>query len=163
MARDLKTNRPATEVDLEAKNIITGIDKAIGKDHLHRLLVSAMAIPNFSRAFHESAHAETLRRLAIVAIALKRYELKFGKAPSNLFALAPEFLSAVPIDPMSGKALCYRLNADGTPVLYSAGDDGKDGGGDATPTFAKGKPGLWEGRDAVWPTAASDEEMAKAK
>jgi hypothetical protein len=163
LARDLKTNRPGPEVNFAATNIITEINNAIRKDRLHRLLVSAMAIPNFSRAFQTAARAETQRRLAISAIAVKRYELKYGKAPSSLNALVPEFLSAVPIDPMSGKALCYRLKSDGTQVLYSVGEDGKDDGGDATPTFAKGKPGLWEGRDAVWPTATSDEEMAKVE
>jgi hypothetical protein len=40
-------------------------------------------------------------------------------------------------------------------LLYSVGKDGKDDGGDPTPPV--GMPaGLWEGRDAVWPSAATE-------
>jgi hypothetical protein len=97
--------------------------------------------------------------LTITAIAIKRYELKHGAAPVELSALAPDFLSAAPIDPMSGKPLGYRLKADKTLVLYSAGEDGRDDGGDATPLIT-GIFGLWAGKDAVWPAAATDEESA---
>ena len=74
--------------------------------------------------------------------------------------MTPEFLLAVPIDPMSGKPLGYRLKQDRTFVLYSTGEDGKDDGGDATPTVA-GKFELWSGKDAVWPTAVAGEESAE--
>jgi hypothetical protein len=76
--------------------------------------------------------------------------LKNGRLPASLAALVPEFAASAPIDPMSGKPLCYRVNEDGTFLLYSVGEDGKDDGGDATPT-AGSPPGLWTGRDAVWP------------
>ncbi len=85
-----------------------------------------------------------------------RYQLKHGAAPKELNALVPEFLASVPMDPMSGKPLCYRLNADGTFTLYSTGEDGKDDGGDGTPSDGGQKFGLWEGRDAVWPTAVEE-------
>ena len=163
LARDVKTNRPWSEVAPGATNIIKEIDGAIGKDRFHRLMVSAIAIPNFTGAFRHAVQAETLRRLAISAIAIKRYELKYGREPPSLEALTPEFLQMVPIDPMSGKALCYRLNADGTHVLYSVGEDGKDDAGDGTPSSRYTAGDLWNGRDAVWPTAASDEEVAKAE
>jgi hypothetical protein len=67
--------------------------------------------------------------------------------------LVPEFISAVPIDPMDIQPLRYKLNADGTFVLYSVGEDGKDDGGDPTPTDSKSPPDLWNARDAVWPVA----------
>ncbi len=53
---------------------------------------------------------------------------------------------------MSGQALCYRVGANGSFALYSVGEDGQDDGGDANPPPGS-KLGLWEGRDAVWPSA----------
>jgi hypothetical protein len=62
----------------------------------------------------------------------------------------PEFLPALPFDYMSGRPLCYRLNTTGF-LLYSVGEDGRDDGGD--PKSPSGtKLGLWEGRDALWPS-----------
>jgi hypothetical protein len=163
LARQVKASRPWPEINLASSNLINELDRRMTEDHFHRLRVSAIAIPNFTRVFATTAHAETLRRLTVTAIALKRYQLKHGAPPSDLAVLTPEFLTTVPIDPMSGKALCYRLKADGTFVLYSTGEDGKDDGGDATPREADGKFGLWEGRDAVWPAAATEEEEKAAE
>ena len=80
----------------------------------------------------------------------------------DLAALVPEFLTAIPHDPMSGKLLIYRLRPDGAFLLYSVGLDGRDDGGDPRPG-AGGKPGLWEGLDAVWPDAAGAGDGTKAK
>ena len=119
----------------------------------YRYLFSAIAIPNFMKAANVSVRNETQRRLTVVAIALARYRLRSGEYPVNLDALVPQFLSAVPMDLMSAKPLCYRLNSDGTFTLYSAGEDGRDDGGDPTPSTATNKFDLWSGRDAVWPVA----------
>jgi hypothetical protein len=65
---------------------------------------------------------------------------------------------------MSGKALRYHLRpGDGDFLLYSVGEDGKDDGGD--PTQQEGKKSyrqIWDGRDAVWPSAATTEEANSA-
>jgi hypothetical protein len=92
--------------------------------------------------------------LTLAAIAVKRYQLRHGHRPPSLEALVPEFLTVVPYDYMSGKALGYRLGTDGNYVLYSVGEDGKDDGGDPTPSSGASS-GLWSGRDAVWPSAAA--------
>jgi hypothetical protein len=106
---------------------------------------------------------ETERRLAVVAIALQRYHLSHGQWPSSLTALVPEQLSAVPPDPMTSQSLLYHLQTDGTYVLYSAGTDGQDDGGDPTPVNPTDPPGLWTGRDAVWPHAATPAQIAVAE
>jgi hypothetical protein len=95
--------------------------------------------------------------MTLAAIALKRYQLRHGKLPSSLEALVPEFLPALPYDYMSAKPLCYRHKTDGSYVLYSVGVDGKDDGGDPTPLPGT-PPGLWGGRDAVWPSPATGPE-----
>jgi hypothetical protein len=105
--------------------------------------------------------AEVGKRMVIAAIALKRYQLKHGKYPSDLNALAPEFLLAVPLDPVDGKPLRYRLNADGTFILYSIGSNGVDDGGNASLPFRSFNY-TWPDRralDWVWPQPATPAEI----
>jgi len=102
---------------------------------------------------------EAARQIVIGAIALKRYQLRHGSFPARLSDMVPEFVAAVPDDPMDGKPLRYRLDSDGTYVLYSVGEDGKDDGGDVSPATPS-KTATWlQGRDWVWPLPASDEEV----
>jgi hypothetical protein len=138
IARMLKDGHPWPEVHVAVTNLHAMLDHELGSAHGRRMIMSAMAIPNFLRAFEMTARTETMRRLAITAIAIQRYRLRNGKPPENLAALRPEFLSEVPIDPMSGKPLCYHSNADGSFALYSVGEDGKDEGGSS-------------GADILWP------------
>ncbi len=78
-----------------------------------RHLVSFILMPNYDRAHTLCLRHETQRRFTITAIALERYRLRNGKFPTELDALVPQFLAAVPMDLMSAKSLCYRLNGDG--------------------------------------------------
>ena len=78
--------------------------------------------------------------------------------PATLAALMPEFLPAIPHDPVNGEPLHYQLHLDGTFRLYSVGENGQDDGGD--PSLKKGassKSLSWQSRDAldwVWPQPA---------
>jgi hypothetical protein len=116
-----------------------------------RYWFSAMAIPNFSRAVDTGLRNETERQLTVAAIALRRYHLRHGQWPATLADLTPEFFKEVPCDPMTGKSLCYYPVETGGFVLYSVGEDEKDNDGDPSPQTSTAKPGLWEGKDAVWP------------
>lgn len=107
--------------------------------------------------------AEVAKQIAITAIALKRYQLRHGSYPSNLTELIPEFMSEIPRDPADGEPLRYRPVADGTFLLYSIGEDGKDDGGDPNPPDAS-KSRAWQfGRDWVWPQPATAEEIKAAE
>ena len=101
---------------------------------------------------------EAGKQLTVTAIALKRYKLRHGALPTDLIALVPEFLPAVPLDPVNAQPLHYKPNADGTFLLYSVGEDAEDNGGDPTSTNPKT---LWwqRGRDWVWPQPASAQEV----
>jgi hypothetical protein len=161
-AAEQKSGRAAAEASkkLEAK-----IEESSLYDRLRFLFSSEVARPSWDPAgvrwVDRAVESETLRELALTAIALKRYELRHGKPAPNLAALVPEFLPELPRDYMDGKPLRYRLNADGSFLLYSVGQDGQDDGGDATPTSGAGtKPNLQNGRDIVWPAPASAEEIA---
>ncbi|MCX7722209.1 MAG: hypothetical protein N2379_04005 [Verrucomicrobiae bacterium] len=117
-------------------------------------------ILTIAQSLKHALRAETDRALTVCAIALKRYQLSHGKLPESLEALVPEFLSAVPIDYMDGKPLKYRLNPDGTFVLYSVGEDGTDNGADTSPLPGKERSRRrWDRRDVVWPLPALPEEI----
>jgi hypothetical protein len=101
--------------------------------------------------------------MVVVALALERFRLRNGRLPANLAALTPDFLAATPLDGMDGKPFRYQLKPDGTFLLYSVGEDGRDDGGDSSRT--EGKESyyqIWDGKDALWPSAASPSEAEKA-
>lgn len=160
--RALRTGRPWQDVAQRIENLDSQIERKSHGPQRFLYLVSLVSIPNFRNAILLTIQTETKRRLVIVSIALKRYQLRHDRLPERLDALAPAFVTAVPLDPMSGAPLRYRLNADGTFSLYSVGEDGKDDGGDATAvtsTAANQPParlGAWGGRDTVWPWPAGD-------
>ena len=109
---------------------------------------------------HRLLAAEAGRQLLVTAIALKRSQLKHGSYPSDLAALQPDFLAGPPLDPVDGQLLRYKLNPDGTFLLYSIGEDGEDNGGDPTATTNSKTSFPWlKGRDVVWPRAATDAEV----
>jgi hypothetical protein len=124
-----------------------------------RYWFSTMTVPNCQRASDIGVRVETEKRMTVVAIAVKRYQVRHSKSPASLAELVPEFLTTVPLDCLSGRPFRYRPRADGQFLLYSVGEDGRDDGGDATPA-ATGKLGLWEGRDAVWPEPATELEAS---
>jgi hypothetical protein len=119
-----------------------------------------MMLPNVVKGSQIVVQGEAERQLTIAAISLRRYRLRHGSLPETLGALMPEFVTALPLDPMSGKPLSYRLRPDGTFVLYSVGEDGQDNGGDPA-SLTPGKFGLWESRDAVWPVPTGEPMMGR--
>jgi len=78
--------------------------------------------------------------------------------------LAPEFLKSVSTDCMDGQPLRYRRNADGTFLLYSVGENGKDDGGNPAlrPDVEPSHYNYWQNPDAldwVWPLPATEAEI----
>lgn len=107
---------------------------------------------------------EAMRRIVITSISLKRYRLKYGKYPASLSDLTPEFIPHIPLDPVDGKPLRYQLMADGTFLLYSIGQNGRDDGGDGSidTTIGQNFPFFWsdpEALDWVWPQPATAAEI----
>jgi hypothetical protein len=125
-------------------------------DQLRRLDHNITAMP---KSLAKAMRAETDRSLALTAIALKRYQLRHGKYPERLSELVPEFLAAIPVDYMDGQPIKYqRLDENGF-LLYSVGEDGRDDGGDLTPTKSPSSRNLWLRRDYVWPAPATPQEV----
>jgi hypothetical protein len=107
---------------------------------------------------------DVAKKTVTTAIALKRYQLRHGNLPPNLSALVPEFLPAVPLDPVDGNPLHYRPNGDGTYLLYSVGSNGKDDGGNPElEKYVEGKSIYWlnnHALDWVWPQPATAVEIS---
>ena len=118
---------------------------------------------DFSTVVRSTIRTETARRVVVTAIAIKRFQLRNGRYPVNLGELVPDFLPSIPIDPMSGKPLCYRPDPFGPYLLYSVGTDGKDEGGDPTLSSVSTSTSFqWQNphaRDWVWPRPATPEEI----
>jgi hypothetical protein len=103
------------------------------------------------------AGIEAQRSLVLAAVALERHQHKHGSYPGSLKLLVPEFLAALPRDPMNGQPLRYRRTDDGTFTLYSVGWNSQDDNGDPIPV---GTLSYWEnGKDIVWPKPASQAEV----
>lgn len=125
-----------------------------------RLRFPNIAVISLSRMVAKAMRAETDRSLAISAIALKRCSLRHGEYPSTLKALAPEFFLTVPVDYMDGKPIKYKLQPDGSFMLYSVGEDGKDDGGDSSLVpDAEAPHNYKQRRDYLWPAPARPEEV----
>jgi hypothetical protein len=148
--RLLEARRPWQETYNARSNALARISSLANRPDKYRYYISLIAIPNFVRAGDRAVQTETERQLTLAAIGLKRYQLRQGHPPANLSVLVPNFLPTLPYDPMSGQSLGYHLKPEGSFLLYSVGEDGLDQGGDPTPKTGT-KPGLWDGRDAVWP------------
>ena len=125
------------------------------------------ASENFSitdSLIRRTLEVQTQQQMVLTVLALQRYRLRTGRLPAQLSELVPQYLAVLPHDFMSGEALRYRLRpGDGDFLLYSVGEDGKDDGGD--PTRREEKKSyrqIWDGRDAVWPSAATTEEANSA-
>jgi hypothetical protein len=117
----------------------------------------------YAAALRKAATAKTAQNVVITAIALRRYELRHHQWPDTLDELVPEFLKSVPTDSMDGQPLRYRRNGDGTFLLYSVGENGKDDGGN--PGLEQGVESssyYWQNfvaLDWVWPQPATPEEV----
>jgi hypothetical protein len=126
-----------------------------------RYVVSHLQMAGLRKAFSKVARIDTQRELTVTAIALKRYQMRHTKLPPNLAALVPDFLPRPPKDFMDGHELRYRCPVDGSFLLYSVNEDGKDDGGDATRENPQSR-NFSEGRDMVWPMPATADEVAAA-
>lgn len=93
--------------------------------------------------------ALTERRAAAIELAIRLYRVDHaGRWPAALSELVPDYLSAVPADPMAADSRPFGYRPAATPpVLYSVGENGIDDGGTSLP----GQRYRWALPDAVFP------------
>jgi hypothetical protein len=142
---------------LESTNAELGLLFDPSGPDLHSLF--SQSVVSLTRMLNRVYVMETGRELTITAIALQRYRLRHGQYPTELSALVPEFLAAIPRDPADGAGLRYRADPEGTFLLYSVGEDGVDDGGNASPATKSESFGWQQGRDLVWPQPATAEQV----
>jgi hypothetical protein len=137
-----------------------GGEEKPGWYHRMRFLFADESFSISDSMIRRTLEVQTQQQMALAVLGIQRYRLRTGRLPAQLSDLVPGYLSVSPHDFMDGKALRYRLRPGNEGfLLYSVGEDGKDDGGD--PAQQEGKERyrqIWDGRDAVWPCAATVEE-----
>ncbi len=93
-----------------------------------RYLFTNLLLPAVDAMIEATARGTGNLACAETSIAIEQHRRNTGQLPSTLAELVPEFLDAVPIDPMDGQPLRYVLNDDGY-LLYSVGRNRVDDGG----------------------------------
>jgi hypothetical protein len=94
-------------------------------------LIAGIFVPSIERTVEQHYRIAARRRMSAIVLAISLYRAKHsGELPPNLDALVPEFLPAVPLDPLAGSSVPIGYNTDpARPRLYSVGTNGVDDGG----------------------------------
>jgi hypothetical protein len=85
-----------------------------------------MTMPAIIPSLATKSKGDTQLQATRIILALRAYQLTHGNLPSDLNALVPEFLDAVPADDFDGQPLRY---APDRKIVYSVGQNLKDDGG----------------------------------
>ena len=86
--------------------------------------VRQLAEKSYDQAEVARRKADARLRLLRARLALRMYHLDHNTYPQQLSALVPDYLAAVPLDPLTNDPLGYVPTADGYD-LSSTGDDGE--------------------------------------
>lgn len=115
---------PAARARLPAHPLMT-----TGAESVSRSL-SSLLLPSFEGAPRWRFCVLAERRMAATALAIRLYELDHGSRPTTLADLVPEYLPAVPHDPLVAEGAEIRYLPDAAqPLLYSVSLNGTDEGG----------------------------------
>jgi hypothetical protein len=117
-------------LDEEMKSLKTGL---VGR---FRYLFVLLMTPSYDRFLNRVAASEGNRDGVYIGLALELYHRQHGKWPASLDEMSPQMLPKVPIDPINGKPLHYKIVND-RPLVYSVGVDGDEDGA----RLAKNKEG----------------------
>lgn len=86
-----------------------------------------MSIPVLEQAVKKKSSNLVQFEATRAILGLRAYQMKNGKLPDDLAALAPDFLNAVPVDNFTGKPLCY---VPARKLIYSIGENLRDDNGE---------------------------------
>jgi hypothetical protein len=109
-----------------AESYISQLQSSFVNRWIYRVTVDSAK--SYSPTSTNSAELASSTRLIIAALGIERYRHKHSKLPARLADLVPEFLEAVPRDPLADTEVSYRL-MDGEFSLWSVGLNGKDDAG----------------------------------
>lgn len=83
--------------------------------------LTQLLLPIFPIIHTSLARSETINRLAMIDVAIARYQLKHDRPPESLSALAPDFLADVPLEPTKSAPFTYRATGE-SHLLYAPMD-----------------------------------------
>ena len=103
-----------TQEDKLLKQAFTCTSRKVIEPALESLREGGIRIPGFSTSsiysyFMYRAKFESYK----LCLALKVYNIKYGRFPESLQQLVPELLPKIPINPETGKDYIYQAEADG--------------------------------------------------
>jgi hypothetical protein len=107
----------------------------------HRI-VARLFLPTLPKVLYRAAFAQRAANQAALACALERYHLARGEYPANLDMLSLQWLSNIPLDPISGQLYRYRREVNGRCIIYTVGRDDNDDRG-TTGTSQNNRTGDW--------------------
>ncbi|MFO0832173.1 MAG: hypothetical protein U0637_10045 [Phycisphaerales bacterium] len=93
-----------------------------------RYLPIKLLVPAINKTFWAAQSQSLQRDAAGLAIACELYRRRNGAWPATLADIPPSLAPAIPTDPFTGRPVLYRVT-DGTPRIYSTGNDQDDDGG----------------------------------
>jgi hypothetical protein len=90
--------------------------------------------PGYWATKQAASRSTATRRLLMLELALRQYQLENGARPDRLESLVPDYVSHIPIDPYDAQHRPLRyVPTVGGFLLYSVGYDGDDDGGRPSP------------------------------
>jgi hypothetical protein len=123
--RDAKKKAP-TPADFAKILPVKDGDKVAGKTVGD--VLASLLLPSVRKVQQAHDRLTQVERNLRVAFAMAAYRADNEHYPEKLADLAPKYLTAVPDDVFSGKALIYKPSEKGY-LFYSVGPNGKDDGG----------------------------------
>jgi len=114
-------------------------------------LGAASEIQSSLKCTSKFAYSQVQVDEARIACRLERYRLAHETYPATLDALVPTYGPNLPHDIMNGEPYHYKVNGDGTYILYSVGWNQIDDGGNVV--YKKDSPNQvnYQQGDWVWP------------
>lgn len=123
------------------------------EQHPFRHFISGMMLVSVDRFLQAHYRGLTDRRLPALALCIAAYRAQHdGQRPQTLDQLIPEFLKAVPADPLAQPATPLRY-LPGPAIVYSVGTNGTDDQGSSAPLNPRRHkfvpPERWEQEDWI--------------
>ncbi|MEK6642693.1 MAG: hypothetical protein AABZ08_02200 [Planctomycetota bacterium] len=116
--------------NIESIRSITVVETTHGTMPWYSILSKTM-IGGYSRVVALWVHNIGQLRALRVAVAAERYRLASGKWPNDAQSLVPQFIDAIPPDPIDRKPIRYAIIPEGIKTWTISGDaDNRDNGGD---------------------------------
>lgn len=126
------------------ENAEKGLSKPLGlRTVFPPSLLSELCLPRVSEFARNCAATQVTTDHLRIGCGLELYFLKHGDYPQELVQLVPDFISALPQDPIAGKSYRYQRTAEGGYKLWSVGADGTDEGGISGGERFDSTPGDW--------------------